>query len=395
MPAGSPAESLPTLPAAPCPPRSLPSLAAFLAQVPDTRQRQGRRHPLAAVLGLILSGLLAGRDQAAAIAEWGREYPPEVMHQLGFRRGKTPAPSTLHLILKGLDWPALEEQLRAWAEAVLVVLDLTGAVVLAADGKTLRGSLKQGSEVSHLLSVVVHGIGITLSHEAVSRKTNEITALPKVLGRLLLQGRVITMDALLTQREIAAQIAAAGADYVMPVKGNQPALEAALAARFEGEALAEGEVQRAETDEQGHGRCEWRRLTLVQLPANTVDWPAAAQGFRLERVTWRWRRTGPPRYQSSTVYGITSLARARAGAAPLLGFTRGHWTIENRSHWVRDCLFGEDASQVATGAVARAMAALRTTAISLLRVQREPNLARARRRLQAHPEQCLALLGLS
>jgi predicted transposase YbfD/YdcC len=386
---------LPTPPAAPCPPRSLPSLAAFLAQVPDTRHHQGRRHPLVAVLCLILAGLLAGRDQAAAIAEWGREYPPEVTQQLGFRRGKTPCPSTLHLILKGLNWTALEEQLRAWAEAVLLVLDLTGEVALAADGKTLRGSLKQGSEVSHLLSVVVHGLGITLSHEGVSRKTNEITALPKVLGRLLLEGRVITVDALLTQREIAAQIVAAGADYVMPVKGNQPALEAALAARFQPEALAEGAVQQAETDEQGHGRCEWRRLTLVQLPDDGLDWPGALQGFRVERITWRWRRTGAPRYQSSTVYGVTSLGRARVGAVDLLGRIRGHWTIENRSHWVRDCLFGEDASQVATGAVARAMAMLRTTAISLLRVHQEPNLARARRRLQAHPEQCLALLGLS
>jgi DDE_Tnp_1-associated len=193
-----------------CPQPALPALSAFLAAVPDTRKRQGRRHPLSAVLCLVLAGLLAGRDQAAAIAEWGREYPEEVMHQLGFRQGKTPCPSTLHLILKGLNWTALEEQLRAWAEAVLLALGLTETVALAADGKTLRGSLKQGSEVSHLLSVVVHGIGITLSHEGVSRKTNEITALPKLLERLVLAGRVITVDALLTQREIAAQIVAAG-----------------------------------------------------------------------------------------------------------------------------------------------------------------------------------------
>jgi predicted transposase YbfD/YdcC len=347
------------------------------------------------VLCLVLAGLLAGRDHAAAIAEWGRQYPAAVMEALGFRGGKTPCPSTLHLVLKALNWPALEAQLRAWAEAVLANLELPGEVILAADGKTLRGSLKQGSEVSHLLSVVVHGLGLTLTHEAVGRKTNEITALPKVLARLLLEGRVLTVDALLTQRELAAQIVAARADYVMPVKGNQPALEAALAAHLQPEALAEGEVQRAESNEQGHGRFEWRRLTLVNLPAGSLDWPGATQGFRLERITWRCPRRGAPRYQRSTVYGITSLPRGRAGAARLQELTRGHWGIENRSHWVRDCLFGEDASQVATGAVARVMAALRTAAISVLRLQQEPNLARARRRLQAHPEQCLALLGLS
>ena len=310
----APANPLASAAVVSCEKPSLPALSGFLAAVPDPRGRQGRRHPLCAVLCLILAGLLAGRDHAAAIAEWGREYPEEVMSGLGFRQGKTPCPSTLHLILKQLNWTALEEQLRAWAEAVLVALDLTREVALAADGKTLRGSLKQGSQVSHLLSVVVHGLTLTLSHEGVSRKTNEITALPKLLGRLLLEGRVITVDALLTQREIAAQIVAAGADYVMPVKGNQPALEAAIAARLRPEALTEGEVQQAETDERGHGRFEWRRLTLVSLPDDALDWPGARQVFRLERGTWRCPRTGAPRYQSSSVYGITSRARERAGA---------------------------------------------------------------------------------
>jgi predicted transposase YbfD/YdcC len=391
----APTPSLRVSAAVSCGKHPLPALAAFLAEVPDTRQRQGRRHPLAAVLCLILAALLSGRDTAAAMAEWGRAYPVAVMLALGFPRGKTPCPSTLHLILKELNWTALEAQLRAWAEAVLEALGLTEGVALAADGKTLRGSLKQGSEVTHLLSVVVHGLSLTLAHEPVSRKTNEIPALPLLLSRLVLAGRVITVDALLTQREIARQIVAANADYVMPVKGNQPALQAAVAAQLNAAPPPGAAPQSCQTSEAGHGRFEWRRLTAIPVSEEACDWPGAAQVFRVDRVTWRCPRKGAPRYQSSTVYGISSLPRARAGAGQLLALTRGHWGIENRSHWVRDCLFGEDASQVATAGVARAMAALRTAAISLLRAHQEPSIARARRRLQAHPWDCLALLGIS
>ena len=93
--------------------------------------------------------------------------------------------------------------------------------------------------------------------------------------------------------------------------------------------------------------------------------------------------------------GVTSLPAERGDAERLLALSRGHWGIENQSHWIRDCVFGEDANQTKTGAVARAMAAFRTTAITLLRVYRKGSIARARRRLQAHPWDCLQLLGLA
>lgn len=394
MPKRSPSPKFPVSAATPCVVRPIPSIAAYLAEVPDTRSRQGLRHPLAAVLCLMMAALLSGRDHPKAISEWGRDYPQEVMAALGFRNG-TPCPSTLHEVLKRLDWKALERQLRHWAEAVLCALGVTEQVVLAADGKTLRGSLKQGSEVTHLLSVVVQGLGITLSHEEVSRKSNEIPALPTLLSRLILAGRVITMDALLTQRGIAKSIVEAGADYVMVVKGNQPALEAAIAAQFARQAPTAADRQEVERAECSHGRREWRRLCVLTPAEGSMDWPGVAQVFMLERATWRGPARRTPRHQQSVVYGITSLPRARAGAEQLLDTTRGHWTIENRSHWIRDCVFGEDASQTATGAVARALAALRTATVSVLRAHHLHAISRARRRLQARPWECLALLGIT
>jgi len=319
------------------------------------------------------------------------------MEALGFRAGKTPCASTLHLVLKGLAWEALEAHLRAWAEALLGALPVDGEVVLAADGKTLRGSLKQGSEVAHLLSVVVHGLGITLSHEAVARKSNEIPALPTLLARLILSGRVLTVDALLTQREIASQIVAAGADYVMLAKGNQPTLQAQVEAVFAPERREGQDRESHETFERGHGRVETRRLTTVSVAEAEVAWPGVAQVFLLERITGRGKSTRQgrvPTYERTLVWGVTSLPRERAGAQRLLALTRGHWGIENGSHWVRDCVFHEDAGQVPTGTVAQAMAAFRTAAISLLRAHGEPSLTTATRRLQAQPWECLALLGI-
>jgi predicted transposase YbfD/YdcC len=394
----SPVRSFAAVSEAPYPAPTLPALASFLAQVPDRRQRQGRRHPLGAVLCLICAALLAGRDTPQAIHEWGRQYPPEVMTALGFRHGKTPCASTLHLVLKGLHWEALERQLRRWAETLLLAVGAEPDVALAADGKALRGSLKQGSEVAHLLSVVVHGLGITLSHEAVSRKSNEIPALPVLLARLILSGRVLTVDALLTQREIATQLLQAGADYLMVAKGNQPTLRAEVQAVFAPHLAAAQDRERHETFERGHGRLETRRLTVVSVAPGTVAWPGVAQVFVLERITGRGksaRQRRAAQYERTLVWGVTSLPRERAGAKRLLALSRGHWGIENGSHWVRDCVFHEDARQVPTGTVARAMAAFRSAAISLLRAQGEPSITTATRRMQARPWDCLALLGIT
>jgi hypothetical protein len=122
-----------------------------------------------------------------------------------------------------------------------------------------------------------------------------------------------------------------------------------------------------------------------------VDWPGAQQVFRLSRrvVT---KRTGEVRRE--TVYGITSLGPGQITAAQLLGLVRAHWHIENRSHWVRDVTFGEDASQVRSGSLPQLMAALRNTVIGLLRQTGATNLAAARRYYAANPAAALALLGI-
>jgi hypothetical protein len=189
-----------------------PPLLEALAQVKDPRKARGTRHPLSAILALSVAATLCGAQGYGAIAEWGRNHGEAFARALGFTRAKTPCAGALHYVFQRLDRRALEQALTTWAEAVLAALPPPKGSLeaLAIDGKTLRGSQKQGALDVHLLSVLSHRLGLTLHQQAVSAKTNEIGALPEVLAALLLEGRVVTGDAMLCQREFARQIVARG-----------------------------------------------------------------------------------------------------------------------------------------------------------------------------------------
>lgn len=189
-----------------------PSLMAVLAQMEDPRMARGKRHPLAAILALAVAATLCGAEGYGAIAEWGKNHGAPVARALGFTRQKTPCAGTFHYLFRRLDRQTLERALSTWAQAVLSTWPPPKGTLeaLAIDGKTLRGSKKQGALNVHLLSVLSHRLGITLYQQAVPEKTNEIGALPELLAALLLEGRVVTVDALLCQRQIAQTIVEKG-----------------------------------------------------------------------------------------------------------------------------------------------------------------------------------------
>jgi hypothetical protein len=216
-------------------------LIEVLRQVPDPRARRGRRHPVAALLALACAAMLCGYRSYSAIAEWGRNYDPALLRALGFTRATAPCAATLFHVLRRLNREEFELLLGEWAQEVLGAMAQAGEpdAVLALDGKSLRGSQKQGAPGCHLLSVVSHQLGLTVAQTGVDDKTNEIPVAGKVLAGLVLQGRVFTMDALLTQRQLAAQIVAEGGDYVMLAKGNQPTLEQDIATVFAAPPLRE------------------------------------------------------------------------------------------------------------------------------------------------------------
>jgi predicted transposase YbfD/YdcC len=370
-------------------------LVEYIALLPDPRQARGKRHPLVAMVALAVAATLCGYRSYSAIAEWGRTYGAAISGALGFTREQPPCAATFYHLFRRLDRQALEACLGRWVQQVLAGLpaaDPPGVPGVALDGKTLRGSRKQGAPLTPLLSAVSHRLGLTLDQVAVAEKTNEITAIHTLLAGLLLAGQVVTVDALLTQRKIAQAIVAAKADYIMIVKENQPELYEAIATAFADPALlAEHQRSTASTLDKGHGRLERRTLTLSTALADYLAWPGRQQIFRVTRRR-TILRTGEVSCESG--YGLTSLAPQRADAAFVLERVRNHWIIENGSHYVRDVTFAEDHSQVRTGSIPQVMAAFRNTAIALLRASGETNIASACRRLAAHPWQALALLGL-
>jgi predicted transposase YbfD/YdcC len=367
-------------------------LIEVFAEIPDFRCGRGKRHPLPAILSLACCAMLCGSRSYSAIAEWGRNYGTRIAQALGFTHN-TPCAATLHTVFRHVDRDEVEGKLGAWAERVVgstSAAPSAGEAAVALDGKTLRGSRKQGAPGVHLLSALSHHVGLTLAQQAVDDKSNEISHVETVLRQLVLQGRVLTMDALLTQRHVAQTIVDAEGDYVMIVKDNQPQLRADIELVFTLPPAGDRQ-ETARTVDIGHGRIEQRNITTSEALGGSSDWPGLAQVFELGRHVIT-QKTGKER--AEVVYGVTSLPPKRATPERLLELVRGHWHIENKSHWVRDVTFDEDRSQVRCGNIPQVMAALRNTAIGLLRWAGHTNIAAACRQFAAQPVQALALIGI-
>ena len=352
----------------------------MLAKVPDPRKNKGKRHPLKSILALIVIGLMCGHKGYTSIAKWARSQKA-LTKAIGFTHKKTPCPATFHNLLKKLDVVALEDTLTEWVNEVIQSRpDLTSCGV-SIDGKTLRASSKAGATIKHLLSVVSHELGVTLTQRSVDDKTNEIPISTEILKAFDVKGKVVTTDALLTQRDFCKQVVHGGGDYLQPVKENQEFLLWAIEKVFELETptLSDEAMDEAlrtrhrllgktfdiyQTSDNDHGRLETRCLKTSTALNEYIDWPHVAQVFEY-RYSYKSGHTGEETHKIQ--YGITSLDPSEADAKRLLRLRRGHWTIENKVHWVRDNVFGEDASPVRSAAIPQVMAAMRNTAMSVLR----------------------------
>jgi len=212
------------------------SLAAALATVPDPRRPYGWRPeypplPLVALLQLSVAALACGARSLYAIAQWGRERledDPELLVALGLPSGRSPCVATLHRVFKALDVAAFERVLGQWLAESGVAADDP----LALDGKTLRGIHGEDIPGAHLVAAHSHHAGAVVGQLRSAGKGHELAAAKRLLNEVPLEGRLVTADALLTQRDIAERIVGGGGDYLLPVKDNQPALRADLEAAF-------------------------------------------------------------------------------------------------------------------------------------------------------------------
>lgn len=372
------------------------SLLDYVQQVRDPRKARGKQLEWLIVLGTIAAGLLCQQRSPRAIAQWASYQSRALLAAFQPRCGRVPSESTLLRALRHVDIAALEQHLATFVHTLTApppAAPEPGPPMQgqAVDGKAIRGAQAHG-ERTHLVSLVQHGSAEVLAQTAVEHKRNEISAVPLLLQGRCLLGKVITMDALLTQRKIAQQILAQQGHYLMVAKANQRQLTEELSWFFCSPPLACDEPWGEDVRiSKGHGRLETRHLTCTADLDGYLTWPGVQQVLRreCERIILK---TGE--VTRTVSYGLTSLSPREASPRQLAVLWQGHWTIENGVHYVRDVTMGEDGGQVHTGDGPQALAALRNALLALLRKEGWKNIADALRYYHDHVAEALELLGV-
>jgi predicted transposase YbfD/YdcC len=365
-----------------------------LCKLTDLRGVNGKRYRLETVLMLVIMAKLCGEDAPLGIAEWAKHRQAELVKLLCLSRLSMPSHHTYRRILA----------YKVYAEEVerLVGEYNRGGEhgkVYAIDGKAVRGMRKKDEEGNeYLLSVYDVEQVKVMAQVEVGRKENEITKAPKALKMVEISQKVVTGDALHTQRGLATQILEAQGDYVLPVKENQPQLYKNIQSLFApdypkpGFGKIQTDFLSAQKVNKGHGRMEIRTITTSEMLNPYSTWPGLAQVYRLERQ-FQWRRNGHCYRTSCEVeFGIASLTRKEASPSRLLNIRRTHWGIETGLHYRRDVTLKEDATRMTIGDMGKVMASINNLVLALIRQAKFQNAAQARRWFAGHISEAFILL---
>ena len=257
-------------------------LLDLLAQVPDPRKRRGRRHALAGLLAVGIASVIAGSRSFAAIGQWAADASPAALAGLGATRGPAEE-STFRRAFALVSADVLDCVLGAWLHTTAARAG--GRLIIAIDGKTVRGAKDKTGKAPHLVAALAHGIGAVLGQVAVEEKSNEIPAVRDLLKAFAsLASAVITIDAMHTQSDTAQVILGRGADYVMTVKANMPTLYRQL------KKLPWAAIPAISDVSTDHGRRARRTIKAALAPA-WIEFAGAAQVAQLRRtVTTKGRR---------------------------------------------------------------------------------------------------------
>lgn len=334
----------------------------YFADVTDPRRREGT-YPLLNILFIAVCAVICGADDFVAIAEFGRSKRKFLEKFLDLSAG-IPSHDRFNAIFRALKPAEFEKCLLNW---IVALHEVTDGQVVAIDGKTLRRSFDtaSGKAAIHMVSAWATANHISLGQIVVDEKSNEITAIPKLLELLELSGALVTIDAMGCQREIAEQIVASGADYVLAVKENQPTLHKELVFFFadhRADDFARVNVRRHETYEHAHGRDEMRFYYLCPVPDDLQSqerWhKLRAIGMTINNTVRDGKECIEARY-----YILSRFVSGKRFAEAV----RTHWAIENRLHWQLDVTFQEDQSRIRKGHADANFSSLRRTALSLLK----------------------------
>ncbi len=359
----------------------------YFADLPDPRQLIKVIYPLDEVLLLSLLAVLAGAEAFTDIARFGEKKLDLLRRFRPFLHG-TPTHDRLGEIFAALDAEQFQRCFVAWVAALTGV----SAEVIAIDGKTSRRSYqKKGArEPIHIVSAFAARQRLVLGQVKVAEKSNEIVAIPKLLDMLVIEGAIVTIDAIGCQREIAQKIIDKKADYVLALKGNQGTLRQDVelfANEQKANDFKDTTVSRHETVDADHGRIETRRTTVI----HDVDWLQERHrwpGLKAVVMVESERETSS-RTETETRYYITSLTDP---AEKLAAVIRQHWAIENSLHWVMDMVFRDDECRISTGHAPANFTTVKHVAHNLMRRAPAKDSMRLKRKVAAWDDDFLVSL---
>ena len=355
--------------------------------MPEHRQAAKVLYPLPEILLLCLLAVLAGSEAFTDIARFGEKKLALLRRFWPFKDG-TPTHDHLGDIMATLDAEKFQQCVVSW------VASQTGAAadVIAIDGKTLRrsGSKKNGTLPIHRVSAFAARQRLVMGQVKTGEKANEITAIPKLLDLMAIEGAIVSIDAMGCQRESAAKIIEKKADYVLALKGNQGTLRddvALFVAEPHAHGFTDTATSRHQTSDGDHGRIETRTTTVIEDSAGLKkrhDWPGRASVVMVETIRAIGTET-----ETETRFYITSLARAAQELGPII---RRHWAIENSLHWVMDMVFRDDECRVRTENAPANFTTVKHIALNRMRRADSKDSLRLRKKVAAWDDEFLVSL---
>jgi len=349
-------------------------LTAF-DELTDPRSNHTRLYPLKTLVFLTISAVVSDCDSFTDIEEFGRLKVDWLKKYVECPEGRTPSHDTLGDFFSRLDPEQFQRCFINWTSQVC---GLTEGELVAIDGKTLRGSYDKHSSKTaiHMISAWAGANELVLGQLKTNEKSNEITAIPALLRVLDLKGAIVSIDAMGCQKNIANQIIAQDADYILALKANQPELHEQVKVHFN-----YTNPHSSHTDiTKGHGRIEKRKCTVLDnltLLDEASQWPGIKAVIKIESSR---ESLLSGEIATQTRYYITSRVWEAKKANQLI---RQHWAIENKLHWTLDVNFNEDASRVRKGHADQNLSIIRRIALNLIKLDKNKKPSQRIKRKQA------------
>lgn len=307
----------------------------FFSSITDPRVQRTQKHSLESILFITLCAVICGAESWNEVEDYGNAKIDWLKKFLHLPNG-IPSHDTFNRVISMLDPKELNDSFIRWTKSIA---ELSDGEVVAIDGKCMRGSSDDGTgSYTHLVSAWASENNILLGQEKVDGKSNEITAIPRLLRILNLKGCIVTIDAMGCQREIARTVIKGGADYIFALKGNQPEMNERVAGSFTYIKPSSVHVM----ENTSHGRIEKRTCSVITNLENILDkdkWAGLKSLIRIE--SWV-KDIKKGTVSKETRYYISSL---ESDAQYINYSIRNHWSVENQLHWTLDVAFGDDASR--------------------------------------------------